>query len=78
MFLFCSKAGDSQVREGRGALTAARIYPKPIVREFDPEKLGVLSDKAADRGEDDGLQGNRQYRDLRGARPPDGDFARSA
>jgi hypothetical protein len=37
------------------------------VREFDPEKLGVLSDDEADRGEDDGLQGNRQYRDLRGA-----------
>lgn len=44
-----------------------RTYPVPIVREFDPVDLGALSDEEADRGEDDGLQGNQQYQDLRGA-----------
>jgi hypothetical protein len=44
----------------------ARTYPKPIVRTLDPDALGFLSEEDADRGEEDGLEGNQQYRDLRG------------
>jgi hypothetical protein len=44
----------------------ARIYPRTIVRILDPGKLAVLSEDDADRGEEDGLEGNHQYRDLRG------------
>ena len=43
-----------------------RTYPHPIVRDLDVEALAVLSDEEADSGEDDGLQGNQQYRDMRG------------
>jgi hypothetical protein len=44
----------------------ARTYPQPIIRVLDPAALGVLSEEDADRGEEDGLEGNQQYRDLRG------------
>lgn len=43
-----------------------RTYVQPIIRSLDPDALGVLSDEAADRGEEDGLEGNQLYRDLRG------------
>lgn len=44
----------------------ARTYPHPIIRVLNPDTLGVLSEEDADRGEEDGLEGNQQYRDLRG------------
>lgn len=44
----------------------ARTYPHPIVRVLNPDTLEVLSEEDADRGEEDGLEGNQQYRDLRG------------
>ncbi|HEX7930814.1 MAG TPA: hypothetical protein VF470_07920 [Sphingomicrobium sp.] len=44
----------------------ARTYPQAIVRILDPDNLAVLSVEDADRGEEDGLEGNHQYRDLRG------------
>lgn len=44
----------------------SRTYPVAIVRELDVDALAVLSDEEADSGEDDGLQGNQQYRDMRG------------
>ena len=43
-----------------------RSYPQPIVRVLDPASLRVLSEEDADRGEEDGLEGNQHYRDLRG------------
>ena len=43
-----------------------RTYPVTIVRVLDVGALAVLSDEEADSGEDDGLQGNQQYRDMRG------------
>ena len=43
-----------------------RVYPAPPEREIDIEVLASLSEEEADAGEDDGLQGNQQYRDLRG------------
>jgi hypothetical protein len=43
-----------------------RTYPVAIVRRLDADALAVLSDNEADSGEDDGLQGNQQYRDMRG------------
>ena len=48
------------------ALVGARSYPQRIIRILDPDALGVLSEEDADRGEEDGLEGNQQYRDLRG------------
>ena len=47
-------------------MVGARTYPIPIVRMIDLDKLGILSEEEADRGEEDGLEGNHQYRDLRG------------
>lgn len=43
-----------------------RTYPVAIVRRLDADALAVLTDDEADSGEDDGLQGNQQYRDMRG------------
>ncbi len=48
-------------------MRSSRTYPKPIVRDLDITVLAVLSDEQADNGEEDGLEGNHQYRDLRGA-----------
>jgi hypothetical protein len=47
-------------------MIGARLYPAPSEREIDLKALAVLSEEEADAGEDDGLQGNQQYRDLRG------------
>jgi hypothetical protein len=47
-------------------MNRSRTYPHPIARDLDAEALAVLSDEEADAGEDDGLQGNQQYRDMRG------------
>jgi hypothetical protein len=44
----------------------ARTYSHPIIRVLNPDTLEVLSEEDADRGEEDGLEGNQQYRDLRG------------
>jgi len=44
----------------------ARTYPHPIIRVLNPDTLEVLSEEDADLGEEDGLEGNEQYRDLRG------------
>lgn len=49
-----------------GETAAVRIYTQPVIRSVDPEALAVLSDDAADRGEEDGLEGNQLYCDLRG------------
>lgn len=46
-------------------MIGVRVYPAPPEREIDVEALAVLSEEEADAGEDDGLQGNQQYRDLR-------------
>lgn len=43
-----------------------RTYPLPIARDIDVDALAVLPQEEADNGEEDGLQGNQQYRDLRG------------
>ncbi|MFC3068821.1 hypothetical protein [Phenylobacterium soli] len=42
-----------------------RTYSQPIVRALDADALAELSDEDAETGEDDGLEGNQQYRDLR-------------
>jgi hypothetical protein len=47
-------------------MIGVRLYPAPSEREIDLKALAVLSEAEADAGEDDGLQGNQQYRDLRG------------
>jgi hypothetical protein len=43
-----------------------RTYSQPIIRALDLDALGVLSDEDADRAEEEGLEGNQLYRDLRG------------
>ena len=40
-------------------------YGQPIVRQLDIEQLAEINDEEADAGEDIGLEGNQQYRDLR-------------
>lgn len=47
-------------------MTGLRTYPVAVLRDLDVDALAVLSDEEADAGEDDGLQGNQQYRDMRG------------
>jgi hypothetical protein len=47
-------------------MTDPRVYPAPPGRNIDLEALAVLSEEEADAGEDVGLQGNQQYRDMRG------------
>jgi len=47
-------------------MSGSRNYPVAIVRELYVDTLAVLSDEEADSGEEDGLQGNQQYRDMRG------------
>jgi len=47
-------------------MSGLRSYPAPTGREIDLEALAVISDEEADFGEDVGLQGNQQYRDMRG------------
>lgn len=47
-------------------MIGVRVYSAPLEREIDLKALAVLSEEEADAGEDDGLQGNQQYRDLRG------------
>jgi hypothetical protein len=41
------------------------IYEQPIMRQLDIELLAEISDEEADAGEDVGLEGNQQYRDIR-------------
>lgn len=41
------------------------VYRQPIVREIDIHQLAEISDEEADAGEDNGLEGNQQYRDIR-------------
>ena len=48
-------------------MRGSRTYPKPIVRDLNVAALAVLSHERADNGEEDGLEGNHQYRDLRAA-----------
>jgi hypothetical protein len=47
-------------------VAGARTYPQPIIRCVNPSALALLSEEDADRGEEDGLEGNHLYRDLRG------------
>lgn len=47
-------------------MTGSHVYPAPPERELDLDALAVLSEEEADAGEDVGLQGNQQYRDMRG------------
>lgn len=42
-----------------------RPYPQTIRRKIVPARLAVLSEAEADGGEDNGLEGNHHYRDLR-------------
>jgi hypothetical protein len=46
-------------------MIGVRVYPAPSGREIDVQGLAILSEEEADAGEDDGLEGNQQYRDLR-------------
>ncbi|NQE65499.1 hypothetical protein E1H18_1280 [Caulobacter sp. RHG1] len=43
-----------------------KFYDRAIVRRVDIARLRPISDAEADAGEDIGLEGNQQYRDLRG------------
>ncbi len=47
-------------------MVEGRIYPVLIERRIDIDLLADLSEEEADAGEEDGLQGNQQYRDIRG------------
>jgi hypothetical protein len=47
-------------------VSGSHSYPAPIGREIDLAALAVISNEEADAGEDIGLQGNQQYRDMRG------------
>ena len=47
-------------------MVGQRIYTMPIKRELDVDLLAIISDEEADNGEENGLQCNRQYQDLRG------------
>ncbi len=69
--------GDAVERPKRGAVAHERTYPQPIIRILDPDALGVLSEEDADHGEEDGLEGKHQYRDLRGMGWPDVEVALS-
>ena len=44
-----------------------RTYPVDIARRLPASELAILDDGEAARGEEDGLAGNQQYQDLRGA-----------
>jgi hypothetical protein len=46
-------------------MSGQHSYRPPIVRSLDVNRLAELSDEAADSGEEDGLEGNQQYRDIR-------------
>lgn len=46
-------------------MAGARSYTRAIIRIVDPDTLAELSEEDADRGEEDGLEGNHQYVDLR-------------
>jgi hypothetical protein len=46
-------------------MTAPRIYRQPIVREIEVDHLAEITDEEADADEDNGLEGNQQYRDIR-------------
>jgi hypothetical protein len=62
--LFFSAAGQGLREEAR--VSGSRSYPAPTGREIDLEVLAIISDEEADAGEDVGLEGNQQYRDMRG------------
>lgn len=47
-------------------MAVEHVYEQPIVRELDVVQLADISDRDADVGEDIGLEGNQQYRDIRG------------
>jgi hypothetical protein len=47
-------------------VSGSRNYPAPTGREIDLAALATISDEEADASEDVGLQGNQQYRDMRG------------
>lgn len=47
-------------------MRSRRIYPAPVGVQLDPQRLAILSEADADMGEEIGLEGNQQYRDLRG------------
>lgn len=47
-------------------MVSPRIYAISIKCSLDANRLAVLSDEAAEKGEEDGLEGNQLYRDLRG------------
>lgn len=64
-FVLCAPGVNPSAKEQW--LVEPRIYPMPIERNFDLDALAELSEEEADSGEEDGLQGNQQYRDLRGA-----------
>lgn len=46
-------------------MTGRHVYGQPIVRQLDIERLAEITDEEADAGEDTGLEGNQQYRDIR-------------
>lgn len=42
-----------------------RRYDYPLVQALDLDALATITEAEADAGEDDGLQGNQQYQDIR-------------
>lgn len=46
-------------------MAGRHVYGQPILRQLDVERLAEITDEEADAGEDDGLEGNQQYRDIR-------------
>lgn len=46
-------------------MAGRHVYGHPITRQLDVERLTQITDEEADAGEDNGLEGNQQYRDIR-------------
>ncbi len=46
-------------------MAVEHTYQQPIVRLIDVDQLAEITDEEADAGEDVGLEGNQQYRDIR-------------
>lgn len=64
--LFCSTRA-ARLRGGhmKGQRSSGRVYKQPVIRDIDLDALATITDADADSGEDDGLEGNQQYCDIR-------------
>lgn len=45
-------------------MSGRQVYLQPIVRRLEVERLAKITDEEADAGEDNGLEGNQQYRNI--------------